>query len=1023
MAKKSLVIRDFSSGLRGTGHGADLPNNALVGGYNHNVYRNAGLIEPSGKWISAHILHSLNNNMTDWISPPGHVSMRGRGLFYFTSDYDNFKTIPDTLYEHPVSSPNTSVIETGNWNDPGDPKDDGNYLLGEKGNLNSCEYFILGSRRAVDSIAANNDATTWYPGENGMVLHVYQIRRNLWSSEDGTYNGWVVDIPMGIPGFYDGTVSEYTTQPQVGSEHENIYYSTGWFPVYYYARGAVRVCDGGFLEKNSSKLWIGYHKDQKMFSPIYDTANDSDDLNIEADATGWANSYEHPQFEVDQWVIDKGSAYAPGLLCSPKFKGFYIQQDEYGYNISGGLSGQKNIFQKIDTGSKNKIIFVHARNSDDDLFDGKSFSNLENLIYGSNDFKNTFGPAALTEANGMDGLLFVGLSVQNSESLNAYHNWNDDDDEAEFYNSLEGNINLYKTGVSNISGIRNTAIWATYLYDTGEESTPSVIKRFTRHDNQTWFYTAKEISDLIYGDNLFFKLHAFVNPMAKKAHPRIQGARIYMSSVFSTGEIANKDKSELSFVGEVNFKHGIRGAGQADFNIWQYNNATSYTPYSMPPWYYGHSNYIPSLGTETFRTFHGYDWSDIKPCYYKTAVTVNNRVYAGNVKFNNILYPDRMMKTQVGEFDTWTEQGFIDVSVDDGESIVHLEAFGDRILQFKENTLHIINIEKQFEYLEISVKHAGIKSPSQVVSTEVGVFWVNKKGIFVYNGQTVKNLLGSSDLSIMSGPVTLDVAEKPVVPLGDWESLISEESGYEPILSYDPHSKEIIIQGQSTVDFGFIWNLEKGVLTQTFNKGSNSANGIKSNSIITINGEAMYFEGTQWDHAIAQNDPGDIVVRGQMRKWDSDPQVLNGRNLFLLTKAIDFGNHARRKVVQSISFTYKSDGLSRLLPYVNIWYLDGNSPSTFYLCDDTAVAGDVTTVQIVSDTNTHLQLPDTSSKFETFTYKRISETGVGIKSLRSVAKNIGAIQIGLLKNATSNDTDADFELEEISITYRDKKVK
>jgi hypothetical protein len=185
----------------------------------------------------------------------------------------------------------------------------------------------------------------------------------------------------------------------------------------------------------------------------------------------------------------------------------------------------------------------------------------------------------------------------------------------------------------------------------------------------------------------------------------------------------------------------------------------------------------------------------------------------------------------------------------------------------------------------------------------------------------------------------------------------------------------------------------------------------------------MYFEGTQYDGSIAGDDPGNIQTLGQMRKWDSNAQALNGLNLFLLTKAIDFGNHSRRKVVQSISFTYSSDGLSRLLPYVNIWYLDGTSPSTYYLCDDTTLDSDVTTGNLVTDTNTHLQLPDTSSKFETFTYKHLAKTGVGIKSIRSVMRNIGAVQIGLVKNATSNDTDADFELEEISITYREKQVK
>ena len=1030
MAKKSLVIRDFSAGLRGTGHGADLPDNALVGGYNHNVYRNAGLIEPSGSWISAQKPDEGTDNMENWTPPDAYIPMRGRGLFYFTSDYDNLKVNPNVALEHPVNTilvPGWTNI-AGGWIDPGDPPTDGNFMTGQTGALNACEYFILGTRRAAQ---AQVGVSTTHSGENSMALHIYQVRRDTTYADtpEGTYNGWLVDIPMGMPGFYDGNVSEFI-------DETNPTYSSGWFPVYYYARGAVRVCDGGFLEKNSSKLFIGYQKDPKYFSPIYDLAQEADAEDIVPNATsGWANSHEHPNFEVDQWIIDKGHPTAPGLLYSPKVTGMFLNANEHGYNASGAIpNGNKNITAHAT--SQDTVYFIHARRTGDDLFLGKSFSDLNVIMPHPGDWGDAYGYNEQQANEIPEGVLFLGLSVQTTESLNAYNNWDGNDEEEDFYNSIEGNINILTQGETNTASVQNIGIWITYIYDTGEESIPTVIKTISKlptqddtdNNNTTdWPGTSVTnsyfINQLIYGDNLFMKLHAFVNPNRRKAHPRIQGARVYMSNTFYGGEETINKDSELAFVGEVHFSKGIRGAGQSGYNMWQYDSDRDFDPYDMAPMYYGNSDFIPTLGVETFRTFHGYDWTEIKPCYYKTAVTVNNRVYAGNVKFGDVLYPDRMMKTQIGEFDTWTEHGFIDVAVDDGDSITHLEAFGDRILQFKRNALHIINIEKQFEFLELSTKHAGVGAPCQVVSTELGVFWVNKKGIYLYNGQTVKNLLQSSDLGIMSASVTLDVAKKPVVQLTEWENLISEKEGYEPIVSYSPHSKEILIQGQSNVDFGFIWNIERGVLTQTFNKGSNSTNGIKSNSIITIDGTAMYFEGTQYDDPVALHDPGDILILGQMRKWDSSPQALNGLNLFLLTKAIDFGNHSQRKVVQSISFTYRSDGLSRLLPYVNIWYLDGTSPSTYYLCDDTAVAGDLTTVQIVSDSNTHMQLPDTSSKFETFTYKHLGETGVGPTSLRSVMKNIGAVQIGLVKNSSSNDTDADFELEEISITYREKQVK
>jgi len=1033
MPKKSLVIRDFSVGLRGTGHGADLPDNALVGGYNHNVYRNAGLIEPSGSWISAQKPNEANDTMENWTPPVAYIPIRGRGLFYFTSDYDNLKVNPNVAIEHPVNTVFVPSLgnDPGGWIDPGDPPTDGNCMVGQTGALNACEYFIFGTRRAAQ---AQLTAATTLSGENSMALHIYQIRRSTTYADtpDGSYNGWLIDIPMGMPGFYDGNVSEFIDD---NGTSPSLTYSSGWFPVYYYARGGVRVCDGGFLEKNSSKLFIGYQRDTKYFSPIFDLAKEANAEGIVPNASsGWANSYEHPNFEVDQWIIDKGHPTAPGLLYSPKVTGMFLNANEHGYNEQGViLDTSTNIVAHAT--SQDTVYFIHARRTGNDSYLGKSFSDLNVIMPHPGDW----GEAALYDdqqnLDMSDGVLFLGLSVQTSESLNAYNNWDGNAEEEDFYNSIEGNINILTQSETNTANIQNVGIWMTYLYDTGEESTPTAMKTIsilpTQDDSDdltsAWPESSGSssyfINKLIYGDNLFMKLHAFVNPNKRKAHPRIQGVRVYMSNTFHGGVATINKDSELAFVGEVHFSKGIRGAGQSGYNIWQYDSSRDFSLYGHTPMYWGNSNYIPTLGVETFRTFHGYDWTEIKPCYYKTAVTVNNRVYAGNVKFGDVLYPDRMMKTQIGEFDTWTEHGFIDVAVDDGDSITHLEAFGDRILQFKRNFVHIINIEKQFEFLELSIKHAGVGAPCQVVSTELGVFWVNRKGIYLYNGQTVKNLLQGSDLGIMSTSVTLDGAKKPVVQLTEWESLISEKEGYEPMISYSPHSKEILIQGQSTVDFGFIWNIEKGVLTQTFNKGSNSNNGIKSNPIITIDGTAMYFEGTQYDGSIAGDDPGNIQTLGQMRKWDSNAQALNGLNLFLLTKAIDFGNHSRRKVVQSISFTYSSDGLSRLLPYVNIWYLDGTSPSTYYLCDDTTLDSDVTTGNLVTDTNTHLQLPDTSSKFETFTYKHLAKTGVGIKSIRSVMKNIGAVQIGLVKNATSNDTDADFELEEISITYREKQVK
>ena len=60
-----------------------------------------------------------------------------------------------------------------------------------------------------------------------------------------------------------------------------------------------------------------------------------------------------------------------------------------------------------------------------------------------------------------------------------------------------------------------------------------------------------------------------------------------------------------------------------------------------------------------------------------------------------------MLKSSINKFDVFpSEVGKIDVAINDGESIIKLEAFADRILQFKAKTLYIINISENVDFLE-----------------------------------------------------------------------------------------------------------------------------------------------------------------------------------------------------------------------------------------------------------------------------------------------------------------------------------
>ena len=59
----------------------------------------------------------------------------------------------------------------------------------------------------------------------------------------------------------------------------------------------------------------------------------------------------------------------------------------------------------------------------------------------------------------------------------------------------------------------------------------------------------------------------------------------------------------------------------------------------------------------------------------------------------------------------WARDNNIDVAVNDGDAIVHLIEYADRILQFKKNTCYVINISGATEYLEAEHKFKGISNP------------------------------------------------------------------------------------------------------------------------------------------------------------------------------------------------------------------------------------------------------------------------------------------------------------------------
>ena len=71
------------------------------------------------------------------------------------------------------------------------------------------------------------------------------------------------------------------------------------------------------------------------------------------------------------------------------------------------------------------------------------------------------------------------------------------------------------------------------------------------------------------------------------------------------------------------------------------------------------------------------------------------------------------------------KNSFIDVEVEDGDTIIKLESLGNKLLQFKQNKLFIINVSRDIEYLEAEYEHKGCEKEYHVVKGEGFVAWFN----------------------------------------------------------------------------------------------------------------------------------------------------------------------------------------------------------------------------------------------------------------------------------------------------------
>ena len=272
---------------------------------------------------------------------------------------------------------------------------------------------------------------------------------------------------------------------------------------------------------------------------------------------------------------------------------------------------------------------------------------------------------------------------------------------------------------------------------------------------------------------------------------------------------------------------------------------------------------------------------------YKTAVVANRVTYIGNVKITKEdgtteVRGDAMLKSPPNRNDIFPSTQVVEASINDGESIVKLETFADRILQFKQDTLYVINIAQGIEFLEDVHQYKGISHPSMSCKTDYGIAWVNKLGCYLYDGRAVTNLLEKGGQKLIDDDT--------------WQAHVKDAADESSMIGYLPKKRQLIVvkDNGDNGNAGDIFLYDMVTKSWTFGDSKMTDSQIKSNFIIFKN-DLIYMH---------TNTVNDFV------KWDSSPDS-SGEFKFY-TKDINFGLPGIRKKVYAVYVTYKANADTEL---------------------------------------------------------------------------------------------------------------
>lgn len=233
--------------------------------------------------------------------------------------------------------------------------------------------------------------------------------------------------------------------------------------------------------------------------------------------------------------------------------------------------------------------------------------------------------------------------------------------------------------------------------------------------------------------------------LASGYNERISGGRIYIREQGSV--------EEWILLADIDLSKGVRSNLSSDYEEWTMPVSGNYKSPSIE---------ITNLNIVNYEIINGFSSSiyshelGLLGEKWKDSVIANNRVFLCGINMKdektasikadatNKYYPDMIMYSMPNRYDTFPRHNYIETAKGDADVYTAIESYADRLFAFKKNSVDIINIATPDDanwFLEESRRYMGVLHPEAVKKTQHGLLWVNSTGLYLYNGQSINNLL------------------------------------------------------------------------------------------------------------------------------------------------------------------------------------------------------------------------------------------------------------------------------------------